>query len=80
MKSEKVYVASSWRNTHQEGIVSFLHDHGFEAYDFRNPESAFSWQDIDHRWGDGEGDLLTRYRAMLASPLAQKDSPPISMG
>lgn len=30
----KVYVASSWRNEHQQGVVKLLRDAGHEVYDF----------------------------------------------
>jgi len=41
----KIYVASSWRNMHQPGVVSTLRAIGHEVYDFRNPpeKTAFHW-------------------------------------
>lgn len=33
----RIYVASSWRNPYQPGIVDLLRMHGHKAYDFRNP-------------------------------------------
>lgn len=49
----KIYVASSWRNEHQPGVVSVLREAGFEVYDFRNPREGnkgFAWSDIDPNW------------------------------
>mgnify|MGYP001003521156 CR=1 FL=1 len=43
----RVYVASSWRNADQPGVVSALREAGHEVYDFRNPEpgdNGFSWR------------------------------------
>lgn len=49
----KIYVASSWRNTHQQGIVHILRGEGHEVYDFRNPapgDQGFSWAQISPGW------------------------------
>lgn len=47
-----VYVASSWRNEHQPGVVADLENAGHEVYDFRNPpgRAGFAWADIDPNW------------------------------
>jgi hypothetical protein len=48
-----IYVASSWRNLIQPGIVSALRRCGHEVYDFRNPapgDNGFSWSAIDPEW------------------------------
>lgn len=53
MTAPKIYVASSWRNAHQPGVVSTLRDAGYEVYDFRNPgpnETGFSWAHISADW------------------------------
>lgn len=47
---KKIYVASSWRNYRQPHIVQGLRIRGFEAYDFRCPESHFRWEAIDSGW------------------------------
>jgi len=49
----KVYVASSWRNDRQPGVVNLLREHGHEVYDFRNPapgDGGFHWRAIDPDW------------------------------
>lgn len=49
----RLYVASSWRNELQPGVVERLRQAGHEVYDFRNPapgEAGFAWSDIDPRW------------------------------
>lgn len=42
----KVYVASSWRNEHFDGVVEELRAMGHEVYDFKAPVEAFRWIDI----------------------------------
>ncbi|MCL4233980.1 MAG: nucleoside 2-deoxyribosyltransferase [Deltaproteobacteria bacterium] len=48
----KIYVASSWRNQYQPGVVEALRASGHEVYDFRNPpgRTGFAWSDIDPDW------------------------------
>jgi hypothetical protein len=48
----KIYVASSWRNERQQGVVKFLRDLDHEVYDFKNPEpnTGFGWSEIDENW------------------------------
>lgn len=57
----KIYVASSWRNLHQPGIVEALRAAGHEVYDFRHPstggppttgtlDNGFRWSDVDKDW------------------------------
>lgn len=43
----RIYLASSWRNAAQPGLVALLRSWGHEVYDFRNPapgETGFAWQ------------------------------------
>ncbi len=50
---QKIYVASSWRNHAQQGIVHMLRRIGHEVYDFKNPgpgDKGFAWSDIDPAW------------------------------
>lgn len=57
-----VYVASSWRNEHQPGVVAALREAGVDCYDFRNPtdgDHGFSWHQVtarpyDDDWAPGE--------------------------
>ena len=44
-----IYVASSWRNPRQPGIVQALRAAGHEVYDFRG-HGDFHWSDIDPQW------------------------------
>ena len=46
--SMSIYVASSWRNTLQQGVVHVLRAAGFEVYDFQNPPNSagFGWEQI----------------------------------
>jgi len=45
----RIYVASSWRNEHQPGVVALLQDAAHAVYDFRDSD-GFSWADIDPDW------------------------------
>jgi len=44
----KIYVASSWRNTRQQNVVTLLRAAGHDVYDFRNPpgNTGFSWRQV----------------------------------
>ena len=47
---KKIYVASSWRNLAQRGVIGALRVAGHEVYDFRNPASGkrgFRWSDVE---------------------------------
>ncbi len=66
----KIYVASSWRNGHQQGIVSALRDAGHEVYDFRNPRpdnDGFRWTDC----GEAAKTVASYLRAM-EHPVAKR--------
>ena len=46
-----IYVASSWRNTYQPGMVRILREAGFTVYDFKTDGfGGFTWDDIDTLW------------------------------
>lgn len=45
----RIYVASSWRNDYQQGVVTALRADGHQVYDFKNPPNGikgFAWSDI----------------------------------
>jgi len=68
----KIYLASSWRNEYQPGIVHILRELGHEVYDFKNPPSGikgFAWSDIDPGWLHWSAN---RFREALTHPLAEK--------
>lgn len=49
----KIYVASSWRNTKQPGVILSLREAGHSVYDFRNPShglGGFHWSELDPEW------------------------------
>lgn len=51
----KIYVASSWRNEHQQRVVKLLEEKGHEVYDFKHPNgdnNGFSWGEVDIYWKD----------------------------
>jgi hypothetical protein len=73
--TRSVYVASSWRNALQPGVVSFLREHGHEVYDFRNPaegDHGFSWRECDPSWIPGSPTSAQRMTDMLATPAARR--------
>ncbi len=66
----KIYVASSWRNKYQQGIVGGLMLEGHSVYDFRHPapgDHGFSWKEIDNAW---ESWGPVDYMQALQSPIA----------
>lgn len=49
----KIYIASSWRNQHQNSVVRACRGAGYNVYDFKNPQPGnygFSWSQIDTFW------------------------------
>lgn len=67
----KIYVASSWRNPHQPGVVAALREDGHEVYDFRAPsptEHGFSWCEIGTGW---ETWTAEEYVGALEHPVAE---------
>lgn len=71
----RIYVASSWRNLIQPGIVLALRRAGHDVYDFRHPkpgDEGFRWSEVGGPAGYTYGDRVTpeQYRRMLAHPRA----------
>ena len=67
----RIYVASSWRNPFQPGVVDALRKVGHQVYDFRNPPSGvkgFAWSDIDPDWQKWSADAYRRN--LLSHPTA----------
>ena len=69
-----IYVASSWKNERQPGVVDVLRAHGHAVYDFRNPrpgadDNGFHWSEIDAGW---ESWTAGEYRDALEHPLARE--------
>lgn len=66
----KIYVASSWRNQHQQNVVCMLREHGHDVYDFRYPfrgGNGFHWSEIDPEWQTwGPFDFIDGLRHELA--------------
>lgn len=67
----RIYVASSWRNAHQAGIVQLLRTiPDCEVYDFREPvpgNNGFHWSQIEPDW---RSMTVPRFREVLDSELA----------
>ena len=70
-RPRSVYVASSWRNPYQPGVVAALRGRGLGVYDFRNPgpgEAGFSWRAIDPDWLNW---TPAQWREALRHPVAK---------
>ena len=68
----KIYVASSWRNPYQPGVVAILRSMSHEVYDFRNPKkgnTGFHWANIDREW---QGWTSDEYVKALNHPIAEE--------
>lgn len=66
----RLYVASSWRNELQPGVVERLRQAGHEVYDFRAPapgEDGFRWSEIDPAWQSWDREA---YVQALGHPIA----------
>lgn len=51
----RIYVASSWRNRFQQGVVEQLRKDGHEVYDFKGVDErgvpgGFNWREVDKDW------------------------------
>lgn len=72
MQPRKIYVASSWRNQHQNSVVRSLEGIGHKVYDFKNPpeKTGFGWEQI----GGGDHKLWTpeQYLAIINHKLANE--------
>jgi len=67
----KIYVASSWRNAFQPGIVTKLRNAGHEVYDFRAPphgRGGFHWSEIDPEYKQW---TAKQYIKALRHPISQ---------
>ena len=68
----RIYVASSWRNEKQQGVVKSLKKCGHDVYDFRHPEpdnSGFHWGKIDPDWRKWS---TKEFKKALSHPTAWK--------
>ncbi len=67
-----IYLASSWRNYSQPGILLMLRSCGHTVYDFKNPSPGnvgFSWKEIDPEWKSW---TPAQYRDALKHPIAKQ--------
>jgi hypothetical protein len=75
-----IYVASSWRNSFQPGVVAALREDGHTVYDFKgagdgwgsNGEGpgGFGWHEIDKEWEREWTKDISRYLKALDHPRA----------
>lgn len=66
----KIYVASSWRNEYQPGVVEQLRADGHKVYDFKDSD-GFHWTEVDGGWKDWPQDI-PKYLAGLNHPCAER--------
>lgn len=50
MHSQRIYLATSWRNPHYEDYLKLIRDQGYDVYDFRDPDYAFKWEVLDPKY------------------------------
>lgn len=72
----KIYLASSWRNSHQELVLVQLLTAGFEVYDFKNPPggTGFGWSPVGCHGYDKHGDHVLDadlMRDLLSNPIIE---------
>lgn len=67
--TKRIYVASSWRNDQQQGIVYVLRAAGFEVYDFKHPPNGrgFHWSEVGLQRGNDVA-AVDDYLAALDHP------------
>jgi hypothetical protein len=65
-----IYVASSWRNTFQPGVVAALRQDGHTVYDFKDAE-GFHWSSVDPAWTRWTVDI-SLYLKGLTHPNAER--------
>lgn len=69
--THSIYVASSWKNLFQQGVVHVLRAAQFEVYDFQNPpnKAGFGWEQAALPTG-GSDCSQAEYLAALDHPRA----------
>jgi hypothetical protein len=79
-KPSRVYVASSWRNIMQVGVVAALRSAGIDCYDFKHPapgNDGFHWSEVMSSYrkvGPGSAEQLADekdYLEALSHPIAE---------
>ncbi len=72
-RTQRIYVATSWKNTFQPEVVTILRALGFEVYDFRHPtprNDGFGWRQLrpeEPPWS------AATTRDVLAHPIVDED-------
>jgi hypothetical protein len=67
----KIFIASSWRNEEFEAVANTVRARGHEVHDWKDPEHAFHWRDVNpdwEKWSSGQFiSALNNDRCILAS-------------
>ena len=66
---KNVYIASSWRNKNYENVLEYVRQFNVNVYDFKIPENAFHWSEIDPDWKKWTSQEMVK---ALEHPLAIK--------
>jgi hypothetical protein len=66
----RIYVASSWRNEFQPGVVAQLRRDGHEVYDFKD-SGGFHWSEVDPAWQTWPA-AIPKYLDGLLHPCANR--------
>lgn len=79
----RIYVASSWRNEHFDGVVAALRADGHLVYDFKakgdgwgngQQATAFAWEQLDANWRDWTpGEFIMALNTSIAETGFQRD-------
>lgn len=56
-----IYLASSWKNPIYPTVLGMLQLEGHDVYDFREANSAFTWNELDPMWEDWAVNQYLRY-------------------
>lgn len=67
-----IYLASSWRNPDYERVLDALSSDGHDVYDFRNPNSAFTWGQVMPSHANNDPVMAQTLVDALKHPLAVK--------
>lgn len=78
----KIYVASSWRNDFQQGVVDSLRSDGHDVYDFKGPGDGwgeqrdgprgFHWKECAQPGTDWQQWTIAEYLEALEHPRAEE--------
>lgn len=54
--TERVYLATSWKNPYYEDYLEYIASYAFQVYDFRDPNFKFTWEEVDKGWKEWDAE------------------------